>query len=82
MAAYAATNDCRVEIVVKPADQKGFVVLSQRWVVERTFGWLGQYRRLAGRDFETTPACSETWIRICMSSLMLRRLARIRKNQT
>ena len=59
VAGYAAANDCRVEIVVKPADQKGFVVLHRRWVVERTFGWLGKYRRLAGRDFETTPASSE-----------------------
>lgn len=82
VAGYAAANDCRVEIVVKPADQKGFAVLPRRWVVERTFGWLGKYRRLAGRDFETTPASSEAWIRICMSNLMLRRLARIRKNQT
>ena len=82
MAAYAAANDCRVKIVVKPADQKGFAVLPRRWVVERTFGWLGKYRRLAGRDFETTPANSEAWIRICRSNLMLRRLARIRKNQT
>ena len=82
VAGYAAVNDCRVEIVAKPADQKGFVVLPRRWVVERTFGWLGTYRRLAGRDFETTPASSEAWIRICLSNLMLRRLARIRKNQT
>ena len=50
---------CRVEIAVKPADPKGFVVLPRRWAVERTFGWLGKYRRLAGRDFETTPASSE-----------------------
>ena len=71
-----------MEIVVKPADQKGFVVLPRRWVVERTFEWLGKYRRLAGRNFETTPASSKAWIRICMSNLMLRRLARIRKNQT
>lgn len=79
---YAAANDCRVEIVVKPADQKGFAVLPRRWVVERTFGWLGKYRRLAGRDFETTPVSSEAWIRVCMSHLMVRRLAKIRKNET
>ena len=79
VAGYAAATDCRVEIAVKPADPKGFVVLPRRWVVERTFGWLVKYRRLAGRDFETTPASSEAWIRICMSNLMLRRLARIHK---
>ena len=38
VAGYAAATDCRVEIAVKPADQKGSVVLSRRWVVERTFG--------------------------------------------
>ena len=68
----------RVEVVVKPSDQRGFAVLPHRWVVERTFGWLGKYRRLAGRDFETNPRNSETWIRICMSNLMVRRLAKLR----
>ena len=82
VAGDAAAHDCRVEIVVKPADQKGFAVLPRRGVVERPFGWPGKYRRLAGRGFETTPASSEAWIRICRSNLMLRRLARIRKNQT
>lgn len=81
VAGYVAATDCRVEIVGKPADQKGFVVLPRRWVVERTFGWLGKYRRLAGRDFETTPASSEAWIRICMSNLTIGRLAIVRKNQ-
>jgi putative transposase len=79
---YAAANQCRVEVVSKPADQKGFAVLPRRWVVERTFAWLGKYRRLAGRDFETTPASSETWIRICMSNLMVRRLAKMHKKET
>ena len=72
----AAALGLRVEVVAKPSDQKGFAVLPHRWVVERTFGWLGKYRRLAGRDFETNPHNSETWIRICMSNLMVRRLAR------
>ena len=59
VAGYAAATDCRVEIAVKPADPEGSIVLPRRWVVEHTFGWLGKYRRLAGRDFETTPASSE-----------------------
>ena len=81
MAGDAAATGGRVEIVGKPTDPKGFVVLPRRWAVERPFGWLGKYRRLAGRYFETTPASKEAWIRICMSNLMLRRLARIRKSQ-
>jgi transposase len=68
----------QVQVVAKPSDQKGFAVLPHRWVVERTFGWLGKYRRLAGRDFETNPRNSEAWIRVCMSNLMVRRLAKMR----
>ncbi len=66
----------RVEVVSKPPGTKGFTVLPRRWVVERTFAWLGKYRRLAGRDYETNPRNSEAWIKICLSNLMLRRLAK------
>jgi putative transposase len=48
----------RLEVVSRPAGAKGFQVLPHRWVVERTFGWLGRYRRLA-RDYEHTTASSE-----------------------
>ena len=75
--AAAAALGLRVEVVAKPSHQKGFAVLPHRWVVERTFGWLGKYRRLAGRDFETNPRTSEAWIRVCMSNLMVRRLAKL-----
>jgi putative transposase len=47
-----------IEIVRPKPGQKGFKVLPRRWVVERTFGWLGRYRRLA-RDYEPTVASSE-----------------------
>ena len=50
-------------------------VLPRRWVVERTFGWLGQSRRLS-KDYERLPATSEAMIYGVMSRLMLRRLAR------
>jgi len=64
-----------------PADQEpplmpsGFQVLPRRWVVERTFAWLGRYRRLS-KDYEALPATEEAWISLAMSSLMLARLAR------
>ena len=74
----AAALGLRVEAVAKPSGQRGFAVLAHRWVVERTFGWLGKYRRLAGRDFEPNPRNSETWIRVCRSNLMVRRLAKMR----
>jgi putative transposase len=64
-----------LEIVSKPAQQKGFVPLSRRWVAERTFAWLGRYRRLS-KDYEFEPQSSESMIYLAMSKLMLRRLAK------
>jgi putative transposase len=52
-----------------------FRVLPRRWVVERTFAWLGQSRRLS-KDYERLPATSEAMIYGAMSRLMLRRLVR------
>ena len=66
----------RVEVVRKPPGTKGFTVLPRRWGIERTFAWLGKYRRVAGRDYETNPRNSEAWIKICLSNLMRRRLAK------
>ena len=63
-----------LEIVVKPKEQVGFSVLPRRWVVERTFAWLGKQRRLS-KDYEELPTSSEAFIQIAMSALMVRRLA-------
>jgi putative transposase len=60
-------------IVQRLAEMVGFVVLHRRWVVERTFAWLGRHRRLS-KDYERSPRVSETWIHIAMINLMLRRL--------
>jgi putative transposase len=60
--------------VLRSDEMKGFVVLPRRWVVERTFAWLTQCRRL-GKDFEVLPASSEAMIYIAMTRLMIRRLA-------
>jgi putative transposase len=57
----------------KPA--RTFRVLPRRWVVERTFAWLGQSRRLS-KDYERLPGVSEAMIYGAMSRLMLRRLTR------
>ena len=54
----------------------GFQVLPRRWVVERTFAWLGRYRRLS-KDYEERLDTTEAWIHVAMTGLMLRRLARI-----
>lgn len=63
-----------LEIVKRCDSLKGFHVLPRRWVVERTFGWLVRFRRLT-RDYEETTKSSETWIRLGMINVMLRRLA-------
>ena len=63
-----------LDIVCKPKGRIGFSVLPWRWIVERTFAWLGNYRRLA-RDYEISPRTSEAWIKIAMIHLMVRRLA-------
>lgn len=62
-----------LEIVKRSDDVKGFKVLPKRWIVERTFGWLGRYRRHS-KDYEALPASSEAMIRISMINLMLHRL--------
>jgi putative transposase len=53
---------------------KGFHVSPRRWVVERTFAWQGQQRRLS-KDYERLCAMSEAWIYPAMVRLMLRRHA-------
>ena len=57
-----------------PAVPRGFQVLPRRWVVERTFGWLGRWRRTS-TDYEYLPATSECVVYAIMMRVMLRRLA-------
>ncbi len=64
-------------LIVKRSDTApatGFVVLPTRWVVERTFAWLGKYRRLS-KDYEALPETSEALIYATMVHIMARRLA-------
>ncbi len=62
-----------VEVKQRPPGAEGFVVVPKRWVVERTFGWLTRYRRLA-KDYEQYLDVSEAVIYVSMIHLMLRRL--------
>jgi len=78
----------RLQIVERPgrrgqwlrADQEpplrlpGFQLLPRRWVVERTFAWIGRNRRMS-KDYEFLLATSEAWIYLSMIRLMLKRLA-------
>jgi len=73
-----ALADCgpwSIEIVQRPAGVKGFQLLPRRWVVERTFAWLGRSRRLA-KDVEATFASATAWILLASIRLMSRRIAR------
>ena len=63
-----------LQIVKRPEERKGFVLLPRRWVVERTFSWFNQYRRLS-KDYEYMTNTSESMIYVAMSKLMLRPLA-------
>ena len=75
--AMLKTDGPRIEIVKRPDHAKGFVVVARRWVVERTFAWLGRCRRLA-KDWEKTIASSEAWMLIASIRTLSRRIARMR----
>lgn len=67
--------DCVLEVVKKQNTGKGFEVLPRRWVVERTFAWLGRSRRLS-KEYERKPTSSAGQVYLASSRLMLRRLAK------
>jgi putative transposase len=75
LAAWMRAQEVQYEIEVKekPAGKKGFVLLRRRWVVERTFAWLGRYRRNS-KDYERTTESSEGTLKISAIQLMLHRL--------
>lgn len=56
-----------------PEPPRGFQVVKWRWIVERTFAWLSQFRRLT-RDYEKTPQAALAWMHIAIHTLLLRRL--------
>ena len=68
------THGWILEIVKRDKGVKGFQVLPRRWVVERTFAWFGDYRRLS-KDYEVLTETSEAMIYAAMIRLMVRRLA-------
>ena len=66
--------DCRIE-VIKRSD-KSFKALPKRWIVERTFAWLGKFRRLS-KDFEQYATTSENMIYLAMTRLMLKQIVKL-----
>ncbi|GAB1692840.1 hypothetical protein KRM28CT15_46430 [Krasilnikovia sp. M28-CT-15] len=69
-----AQHGIDVEVVTRRPSEKGFRVLARSWVVERTFGWLMQHRRLA-RDYEASPQRSRVMTLRAMANTMSRRIA-------
>jgi len=70
-----------VMVVSRPPGERRFIPLKSRWVVERTFAWLGRYRRLS-RDYEHTPESGEAVVKIAGIHHYLRRLAPKRKTRS
>lgn len=73
--AVARYGPWTIEIVERPAGVKGFQLLPRRWVVERSFAWLGRSPRLA-KDFEATIASETAWVHLANLRLLSRRLAK------
>lgn len=69
----AQFNGARLEVIRPEAGKRGFQLLPKRWLVERTFGWLGRPRRLS-RCYEHTVRSEESFIRVSMIRLMVNRL--------
>ncbi len=65
-----------IEIIKRSDTAKGFELLPRRWVVERTFAWLGRNRRLA-KDFEQTVASATAWLFAASVQLLTRRIAKL-----
>ena len=63
-----------VQVVLRPQQSQGFVLLKKRWIVERTFGWWQWSRRLV-QDYEQLPENAEAMLQIAMIRIMVRRLA-------
>ena len=73
-AQHLAGLGLRHELASRPPSATGFVPIAQRWVVERTFAWLTNFRRLA-LDYEFTPASHATWLLVANLTICLNRLA-------
>jgi len=73
VAAWRPACPIRLEVVERQGP--GFKVVKRRWVVERTFAWIGRNRRLS-KDYEGTVASSEAFVKLAMIHLMARRLVR------
>lgn len=72
----AAEHGIKLEVVKLPEAKKGFVLLPRRWVVERSFGWIARFRRLA-RDYERLPETLAGLHFLTFAIFMLRRFVEL-----
>jgi putative transposase len=69
-----------VEVVTRPAAQRGFAVQPKRWIVERTFGWFNRQRQLS-KEYDVYAETTEQWMYLASIQVMVRRLARQRRDK-
>ena len=79
LAEFLANDGYKIEIITR--NKKSFEIQPIRWILERTFAWLDQNRRMS-KDYERWPQTSETLINICMIRLMINRLAKLKLFKT
>jgi putative transposase len=60
----------------EPPISEGFKLVKWRWIIERTFGWLGRYRRLS-KDYEQSPASSLAWVRLALVAILIHRFGAV-----
>jgi transposase len=72
----AAEHGIKLEVVKLPTAKRGFVLLTRRWVVERSFGWMSRFRRLA-RDYERLPETLAGLHILALTILMLKNVAEV-----
>ena len=70
---YRETKGCTLHVVKPETGTKGFQVLQWRWIVERSFAWLGNFRRLS-KDYEVSASSAKAFIALAFSKIMLRKL--------
>ena len=71
-AEQASGEGIRLEVIRHTGAKRGFVLLPRRWVVERSFGWLGRFRRLA-RDYERLSETLAGWRWLAFLGILLPR---------
>lgn len=71
---HRTTRGCLLSVIKPEKGTKGFVVQQWRWVVERSFAWLGNFRRLS-KDYEMTTTSAKAFIALAFTKIMMKRLS-------